>query len=620
MFSVRCSVFGRRRWRLERPPDGGLVAGKAALLAPAFVLLFLPTAAMAQVGDAWDWPLPPRRFGAMSQPERVQYSNAEKLFAEKNYQAAAVEFEKFMAQHPKSPVLSHCLLLRAHSLHLAMNRNTAIQLYTELLDFFSEHVDDAVPAMYLTAIARIENGNIAEGVRAMKELVENEKYLTHPLADVALNRLADHYMANKEEDKAEASWLKVLELFEQSLARPEGAMKEAKQKLTERYIQKQRFGAIDDLLAKDTDDSGKIAEAATYVLDRAEACFDRLSPDGRQSFFRWFQGKRSSFDNAGRKGYFLNRSLSLAARAGMKDDWKGLMKEALDLCRAMPVEERQGVSFWIAERLADAQRAGWSPDAEWKTFSAAVLNDTKALPASAQTAFYNGVMDRLRLPIASQSDAAILWDSLAARSAEIYKAMQGAERDQGFADLVDRLKTVGRIEKAFEIAAQISNPALAKWKGVELFEHQGKHADMAGACEEIEKMDDNALAVRALATRAGLYKDKLGRYADAITLYNQINDPPRTIWSVIECYEKLQKPAEAVNACSEIENFFEKDAPRAGLHKAEIWRNAGDSKKAIAACRSVLKKYPRHQVSSQAHQMLEKYGIATGGGVMESEE
>ena len=71
---------------------------------------------------------------------------------------------------------------------------------------------------------------------------------------------------------------------------------------------------------------------------------------------------------------------------------------------------------------------------------------------------------------------------------------------------------------------------------------------------------------------------------------------------------------------SEIEGFFERDAPRAGLHKAYVWEQAGDKGKTIAALRTVLKKYPKHGVASTAHQMLERYGVeGTGGGVIDED-
>ena len=46
---------------------------------------------------------------------------------------------------------------------------------------------------------------------------------------------------------------------------------------------------------------------------------------------------------------------------------------------------------------------------------------------------------------------------------------------------------------------------------------------------------------------------------------------------------------------------------------------AGRGKKAIAQARKILKAYKKSHEASLAHQLLEKYGIATGGGVFEED-
>jgi tetratricopeptide (TPR) repeat protein len=187
------------------------------------------------------------------------------------------------------------------------------------------------------------------------------------------------------------------------------------------------------------------------------------------------------------------------------------------------------------------------------------------------------------------------------------------------ASLVDRLIAIGQPGRGLPMAARIETPALALWKKAQVLGAQGQYAEMAKVCEEIEAMDTGEYGSRALRTRADLYRDRLARYADAIKLYAMINDPPGTIWSTVECYERMGKPLDAIDACTEIENFFAGDAPRACLRKAQVWQRAKDKERAIAALRTVIKKYPKHQVSSQAHQMLEAYGIKTGGGVIENE-
>jgi hypothetical protein len=68
---------------------------------------------------------------------------------------------------------------------------------------------------------------------------------------------------------------------------------------------------------------------------------------------------------------------------------------------------------------------------------------------------------------------------------------------------------------------------------------------------------------------------------------------------------------------TEIENSFPDNAARAAWHKAAWLDAAGEQVQAVAAGKRVLKLYPKSPESSSAHQLLEKYGIATGGGLTE---
>ncbi len=597
--------------------------GRPAVLATALaVAVGLPDARAAggAIGDAWDWPLPPRRFGKLSQADRLQYGRAEDLVRQKNYEAAAIEFEKYMTQQPQSPVYSHCQLMRAYSLHMARQRNTAIGIYQELLDFHSEFIDDAVPAMYLMAAAQFENGNVESGVKTLRELVANEKYLVHPVADVALNRLADYSLGANDEKGAEASWLKVIQNYTAAFMRPDGAVKEARSKLTDLYIRRQRYAAIDDLLKTEEADPVKRVEKLVYVYDRGLSQADALDADGKDALLKWFAGRRPVFAEADRTEDFMNRRLQLAFRVGAKDPWRDFVKEAIQGARVAAPEKRPSVYYWLADRLTEAGNAGWTVADSWKAFTTAVLEDTKALPNDQQIPIYTGVMDRIRVKVDPVSPAGELWASLSARLLSLYKLLLDKDRDLAMSSLVDRLRRPEAIQRAYDVAALIEDVPLAKWKTIELLGFEQKFSAQAAACEELETMDNADLSMRALRTRAALYRDRLARYEDAIRLFNQINDPPGTSWSIVDCYERWGKPLEAVSMCSEIENFFERDAPVAGLRKAQIWERAGDRKKAVGECRATIKKYPRHQVSSQAHQMLERYGVKTGGGVSEGED
>ena len=61
------------------------------------------------------------------------------------------------------------------------------------------------------------------------------------------------------------------------------------------------------------------------------------------------------------------------------------------------------------------------------------------------------------------------------------------------------------------------------------------------------------------------------------------------------------------------------EAAQALWTKASYYKVWGNGKYAIGSARQLLKAYPKSQWASRAHQMLEAYGVKTGGGVVDGE-
>ena len=577
--------------------------------------------APAAFGDAWAWPLSPRLFGELSQPERVQYSRAEDMVRSANYEAAAVEFEKFIAQAPRSPVRPHAVLLQGYCWHLAQKRGRALEIYTEVLDFYSESLDQAVPALFLKANAQFQNGNTEAAIALLEELTANKSYRAHPVCDLALNELARRYVAADRTQQAETCWRAVLEAFVGAFVRPEDAAREAHRNLVDLYIREGRLDPLDKLLAMEipyTKEKGAVAQAI-YAEDRAIATLGQLAPKAQHAFLAWFRDREEVFVRAGAQSEFLSRALNLAARVNAREPWAALLQQAMDFCRVQPGARVVEPAANIASRLSDVTRAGWDVAAPWQTFTTLVTERGDALRTSSQIRLFTAVMDGLNVDVKAGTPPGVLWDILVARLREIYEKLLNPARDEGLAGLVDRLSHKALYDRALDMCTRIETPALAFWKQAGVYESQKVFEKAVEACAHVEEVDSGTLAAQSLRMRARLYKDDLARYDEAIKLFLLINDPPATIWQIVDCHERKGDPKAAVAACGEIENFFEKDAPRAAFRKALVWQNAGNREQTIAEARRVLKIYPGHQVASQAHQLLERYGIATGGGIIDEE-
>jgi tetratricopeptide (TPR) repeat protein len=121
----------------------------------------------------------------------------------------------------------------------------------------------------------------------------------------------------------------------------------------------------------------------------------------------------------------------------------------------------------------------------------------------------------------------------------------------------------------------------------------------------------------AREARAQAYKLQLKDFKKAIALFYEISDPPRTLWEIQDCYLRWDRLNDACNTLKEIESMFPTQAARAAWTRTSYYHRQKIRPKTIAEARRILKIYPKTRESSQAHQLLERYGIATGGGVLE---
>jgi tetratricopeptide (TPR) repeat protein len=193
------------------------------------------------------------------------------------------------------------------------------------------------------------------------------------------------------------------------------------------------------------------------------------------------------------------------------------------------------------------------------------------------------------------------------------------ERDRRLAWVVDRLRDCGRMMRAEYVTNQMTNRAHAAYKQHELLARQKKYADAVARLVQAEALGDEVWTRNSKRARAAIYKDHMGKYDDAIAVYLDLDDPPWSLWQMQHCEWKAKRTKKALAILTEIEAMFPKDAPNAAWYKTHYLHESGQKESAIAGARRILKKYKKSQAASHAHQLLEKYGVQTGGGVFDDE-
>jgi len=501
------------------------------------LLLSLPS----PVSAAWSWKLDAQRYGKLDMFERALYDKASRLFDAGDYRAAAAEFEKFKIQFPDSQMLSYVLFMRGYSLHSAKDRNAAIKVYNEVLDYFGDAIDDAAPALFYLGMAELENGDVREGLEAMLEVVEDEDYRKHPVAAGALRRLADNKWRNGEYEAAVTFWKQSCRDFAES--NPAEA-NPARDNVTDYYIKSRNYSALESWLINDEnrDNPAHRKWVADYAWGRAwnnfhggwgkYTNFNKAEKTADlKAFYEWFKQQKPWYDKAENAwSYYHNAIYFASQRMWDKVETKRLIDESIPLTQALKEEkDRNGRYSWMVDRMREAS--------DWT----------------------------------------------------------GCEY----------------------CIAKITDPLLAAYKRYEMYYHRNDWTSAITQLEQLEKANNEYWSPRALWDHAMMFKDRLGRYEEAIKLFLQMNNPPDNLWHIQECYSRWGKLEEAVTTLNEIENSFPPHAPRAAWTKASLYHAAGMTTEAVASARRVLKMYPKSGEASQAHQLLEGYGIKTGGGVMD---
>lgn len=170
--------------------------------------------------------------------------------------------------------------------------------------------------------------------------------------------------------------------------------------------------------------------------------------------------------------------------------------------------------------------------------------------------------------------------------------------------------------EAHMLVPLIASTTQQLWMTFEIDIRAGKMDACVLTLETLISNVDPAVSLAGKKKLAWLYKDRIHDYEKALKLYQDISNPPETLWSIQECYRRLGKKPQAFATLEEIA-FFPDQKAAAFWRIAEYHREDGNKEMAIAYYRRLLSQpeLKKSNESSWAHQKLEAWGIATGGAV-----
>lgn len=563
-----------------------------ALLAAFFV---------AAAGPAQDVDLAPDDQKQTDPFEAHSLAKADKSFREKQYRAAAAEYDSFILEFPQSRVLSYALFRKARAIDLDNKRFEAIGKYKEVLDYFPNAVAYAAPALYFMGLCYAQTGDPENAVKSWTELVQDPDYRRNFLAAAALNMLAENYLKQKDPETAMLCYEQVVTDFR--AANPDAAAnamwrvieyrmktKPNEPQLRAFYTRVQGFDREAQKLDGEPGASPLYWNFVRANVRRYGPSFDAPQAEERNKFYKYWadamEGKFIAMDD-------FQIDLADFRFAYENDPEKRAKRLDAHFVKYQKPEDYDRVIRWLT--LYPGNKAKLN---EYY----GKLDLSRLKPAS---------MEKLVFALLEQKEndmARNAFDKLSFTGmddggrAGFLARMWGNERTRaGFAVLP--------LERLLESFADKENGAMIMLRYYFLLGDAKRGMPLAEKLVSSPRFATDALFIQ------GEFLFTAREFEKAIPKFQQANNPATNMFRIAECFVRLGKVDNAVVTLTEVENFFQKDAPRAALTIANYYRDAGLSDKRVAALRAVMKKYPGSPESSAAHQDLEKLGIKIGGGV-----
>ena len=532
----------------------------------------LASANAAPLGE-WDWHLPGEVYKELEFTDRVAVDRAVKLFqqavdAERRgvkvtdlvprYRAAAGEWRKVQVQAETAGgnenLLAYAVFMQGYAKQQAHDRNEAKKLFAEVVDLYPEQKFIAVPARYMISVVDRELGNVKKADAALEEIVDDKAADGHPIYYNVLKSMASVRWNEGKADEAADLWAKI-----------------AFSKKAEWNLWRQ---ACKDLV---------LARVVTEDFGELEAAlFADLDANKRKERVEAVSGSAKWIGEIDR------------------NDWNGITKY---LDRMYPRDKKASERKKALERIRKGYLA-WL-DGEAPVFEGYDDGWTYALAQLRARLGYEKSTDILKRvkalePMVKNAKP----DQVDGRVRTLAMELLGIGEKDGARAAAGMAKNVfSRLRLQYDVEM-----AAGEWKAAAMY--------LTEFINTKPPAEPSALK-GAKYDLASLYRARLGAPDKAVKIYQELDDPPRSLWGLAEALRESGKKNESYTTLTEIASIFPNDAPNAVLRMAQWKEQDGDKEKAIALYRRLLShpKWKQTGASSAAHQALERFGIATGGAM-----
>ena len=530
------------------------------------------SAALARPIREWDWHMPGEVYRDLEFSDRAGVDRATKFFQEAvdaedrgtkvtdlvpRYRNAEGEWRKVQvkgeAGELNPALLAYAVFMQGYASMQAHDRNKAVKLFDEVVDLYPEQKFIAVPARYMLSRIRREMGDLRQADEALDEIADDTGAEGHVIYYNVLRDRAWNRVWKGDFEGARDDLLRIV------------------------YTTK----PVDGRLRNDSRGTlvslrivlGEFNELEKDML----ACTDK-NPKNRRGTLSWYA---SWFAGVNSDDHELSRFVNVKTPRAKKESAYKAAREKV---------KRNFVNWFDGEgRVYEGDGDGWG-------FAVAQIRVHSVVDKTAE------ILKRVQ------------------QIEPLVKNAKGDARNGRASELADILADA-RLQDAALAAVQLGEGNLFKLrKSAGVADRCGDYKMCVAFLEEYVNTKpgpDPEELKQAKYDLGWRYRVRLGKPEKALKVYQDLDDPPKSLWAMADTCRECGKKPDAYRYLTEIVASFPNDAPGATLRTAQWREQDGEREKAIALYRRILShpKWKETGESSAAHQALERLGIATGGAM-----
>jgi len=532
--------------------------------------------------------------------EALNLEDADKLYNKKDYRGAFAAYRAYSFEFPKSRSMSYVLLRMGRCLHQLEKRNAAIKAYQDVVNYFPDDVRYAAAALFYIGQCHGQNGDEDKQTAVWARMVKDKDYVSQPNSGTALTHLGKAMEdLGKFDEAADYHWRTAVNFLKSNPRAADDARDAVRYHYT---VRKPDHEKLSRFYQEASDFEGRGRNQADTEADP-----------------RYWSAVLSTVLKEA-KGDELEKAAAywtakMGQRFGDNDDLRKLWCDAQLAHEKDPERWQSRLQELYASKPASIERVlqwcrYYSPLPEVR--SEFFAKEAKPFRPGLNTDERMKLMSTLRQLRMDEEAQLVLraFDTRGLSDEDIVRFVNFAARYEPEEVILRHLK---RMKDPLAATKARYDYYLAR-------SHRNK-PNMEKALAEIPELRQSPkYAGQQLSWDEGRLLQGLGRYQEAIKAYRSSNRQPDSTWAVAECLKSMRQYPEAIKSLREIESVGGNVASRASLEIAKVYRAAGDKAREVDQLRIVLKRYPKSGESSEAHRILENYGVALVGGESEARD